>query len=153
MQNFHKTGSSIDFDVAVRGLIVDRGELLMVRHSDENDYYALPGGRVEVGEHLRDAMARELLEETGIEARVGNPLIINDWVGPKDHRVEFFFWILNPADFRHADIKTASHGFEIAEILFADPADYKLLPDYLVKKFSGIASLGNDYPTELATSI
>jgi 8-oxo-dGTP diphosphatase len=43
------------------------GQLLMVRRRD-NGLWDLPGGRVEVGEATQDAAARELLEETGLQA-------------------------------------------------------------------------------------
>jgi ADP-ribose pyrophosphatase YjhB (NUDIX family) len=143
-----------DFAVTVRALIVDKGELLMVKHDPSFKFYALPGGKLEVGEHITDAMERELFEELSIRAKVGKLLLINDWVGPNDHRVEFFFWIKNGADFRNASTATASHGFEIADVTFGDPTDSKfnLLPSFLREKFPQIAKLGEDYPTELVRS-
>jgi ADP-ribose pyrophosphatase YjhB (NUDIX family) len=144
--------TGFDFGVTVRGLIVDRGELFMVKHHGES-YYALPGGHLERGEHLEEAMVRELLEETGIKAKVGKALLVNDWVGPNDHMVEFFFWIENAQDFRHADILTSTHGHELDSTTFGDPTKgFTLLPSYLVEKFPSIRDLGNDYPTEIVRS-
>jgi len=101
-------------------------------------------------------MARELFEETGIKAEIGKLLIVNDWVSSENkvHRVEFLFWIRNAADFRHANLKQASHGFELEELEFGDPTDpkFSLRPDYLVEKFPLIARLGENYPTELVVS-
>lgn len=48
---------------AARGVILRAGQLLMV-HTDTGDY-KFPGGGVESGESLEDALAREILEETG----------------------------------------------------------------------------------------
>ena len=92
-----------NFAVTVRAIIIDQGQLFMVKHDPKFDYYALAGGKLEIGETLEAAMARELMEETGIKAQVGHPLIVNEWVSPTNHRIEFFFWIRNAADFRHAD--------------------------------------------------
>jgi ADP-ribose pyrophosphatase YjhB (NUDIX family) len=142
------------FAVTCRALIIDKNELLMVRHNPKFDYLALPGGRLEVGEHVTDCLERELIEELGIRAQVGQLAFINDWVGPADHRVEFFFLVNNGADFRHADTSTSTHGYELAEIVFGDPTNpkFNLLPSFLRSKFPQILKLGNNYPTELIRS-
>ena len=57
--------------VGVGGVVInDRRELLVVceRHRATNrKYYKLPGGALQPGEHLVDAVLREVQEETGIE--------------------------------------------------------------------------------------
>ncbi|MCM1334240.1 MAG: NUDIX domain-containing protein [Bacteroides sp.] len=55
---------------AVGGIVVNEAdEILLVKHNYAG--WSFPGGQVEVGENLIDALRREILEETGIEARVG----------------------------------------------------------------------------------
>ncbi len=55
--------------VAVAGLVSDpRGRVLMIR-SPRRDW-EFPGGQVEEGESLTDALRREVLEETGITVSV-----------------------------------------------------------------------------------
>lgn len=56
---------------------VRRGEtLLLVKRGrpPSAGFYAFPGGRVEPGETPENAVRRELLEETGLTARVVSPL-------------------------------------------------------------------------------
>jgi ADP-ribose pyrophosphatase YjhB (NUDIX family) len=53
--------------LGVRGLVLDEaGRVLLVEHTYVHGWW-LPGGAVDRGETLVDAMARELREETAIE--------------------------------------------------------------------------------------
>jgi ADP-ribose pyrophosphatase YjhB (NUDIX family) len=146
--------SPVNFGVTIRGLIIDQGELFMVKHEPNANYHALPGGHLEPGETLADGLIRELIEETNVRPEVGHLLFINEWVSETHHRVEFFFWIRNGHDYRRADLSAASHGFEIASLTFGDASDpkFNLLPSFLRQKFPRIIELGEAYPTELVRS-
>src|SRR5260370_10046464 len=54
--------------LGVVALIFDDGNLLLVERAKEplKGYWSLPGGIVEAGERLEDAIRREVLEETGL---------------------------------------------------------------------------------------
>ncbi|TDQ58483.1 ADP-ribose pyrophosphatase YjhB (NUDIX family) [Actinomycetospora succinea] len=58
----------------VGGIVTDPdGRLLLIRraHDPEAGRWSLPGGKVEPGESVRAATAREVAEETGLEVAVG----------------------------------------------------------------------------------
>lgn len=52
------------------------GAILMVkrRNPPEAGFWSVPGGKVDPGESLRDAAAREAFEETGLRVEVGQRL-------------------------------------------------------------------------------
>ncbi len=58
--------------VGVGGVIIDRSRALLIRRGSEPllGEWSIPGGTLELGESLGKGVARELLEETGIEVRV-----------------------------------------------------------------------------------
>jgi len=57
--------SAVVFDDAGRVLVVERGK------PPAEGLWSVPGGRVEPGETMREAVAREVREETGLEVQVG----------------------------------------------------------------------------------
>jgi 8-oxo-dGTP diphosphatase len=64
--------------VCVYGLINNqKGETLFIKRSEEDTHsgiWELPGGGVDFGEEPRDAIKREIKEETGIEVSIENPI-------------------------------------------------------------------------------
>ncbi len=58
--------------VGVGGVIIEEGRALLIRRGSEPllGQWSIPGGTLELGESLQEGVARELLEETGIEVRV-----------------------------------------------------------------------------------
>jgi ADP-ribose pyrophosphatase YjhB (NUDIX family) len=59
--------------LAVSAVIFREGRILLVRRarSPGKGFYSLPGGRVEFGESLHDALRREVDEETGLTIEIG----------------------------------------------------------------------------------
>ena len=58
--------------MGVGGVIIDRGRAVLIRRGTEPllGEWSIPGGTVEIGETLEEAVRRELREETGLEVRV-----------------------------------------------------------------------------------
>lgn len=73
--------------VRVAAVLLLAGHVVLVRHQRGDEVYHLfPGGGVEPGETLEEALRREVLEETGLECRLGRPLFINDSIAPDGSR-------------------------------------------------------------------
>lgn len=61
--------------IAGAGIVLnDNNEILMVK--THNQGWVFPGGQVEVGENIIDAVKREIREETGIDVEVGEVFCI-----------------------------------------------------------------------------
>jgi 8-oxo-dGTP diphosphatase len=53
-------------------VVIEDGRALLIRRGSEplRGQWSIPGGTLELGESLQEGVARELLEETGLEVRV-----------------------------------------------------------------------------------
>jgi 8-oxo-dGTP diphosphatase len=73
--------------VRVAALLLIEGKVLLVRHlKDSRRYHLLPGGGVERGESLGEALRREIVEETGLVAEIDRPLLLSDTIDPSGMR-------------------------------------------------------------------
>jgi 8-oxo-dGTP pyrophosphatase MutT (NUDIX family) len=131
--------------IAVRGIIFDdKNRLFAVKHKTreggESDYWATPGGGLDVGESLQAGLERELIEEFGVKPVVGKLLFTQQFLftrhnGEVRESMEFLFHIENFEDYNDAiDLSKTSHGAkELARIAYIDPTAEDLLPTFLTK--------------------
>ena len=78
----------------VAAVIRRRGRILVTRRRHDDTYggwWEFPGGKPERGETLKAAIAREVLEETGLPVRVGRRLRIHRYAYPERTVVLHFF--------------------------------------------------------------
>lgn len=133
--------------IAVRGIIWLDGKLFLQRNThingSVNNFWSLPGGKLEDGESLTKGLERELLEECGVEPKVGRLLSVQQFVSDLGESLEFFFVIDNPNDFRKSDWRTAEMAFEIADAGWFEPSSVNdIRPDFLRDLSEGFINNG-----------
>jgi 8-oxo-dGTP diphosphatase len=105
-------------------LVIHDGRVLLIRRGQAPDAgeWSIPGGGVELGEAIEDALRREVREETGLEIAVGDFLEIYQRVDrDADGAVRFHFVVL---DYRCTVIGGALRaGDDAADAAWVDPAD------------------------------
>ena len=118
--------------VSVGAVILDRGRVLLVKRARPplQGEWSLPGGVVELGETLPQAVVREVREETGLAVDVGSVLEVIERVQEStDGRVEYHYVIIDYLC--RAQPGEPAHGSDAAAVQWADASDlasYRLTP-------------------------
>ncbi len=84
--------------VGVGALILQRGKVLLVERGHEplKGYWSLPGGVLEAGERLEDAIRREVREETGLEVKPLGIFEVFERINrDKDGRAEYHYVLVD----------------------------------------------------------
>ena len=112
----------------VGAVVIEDGKVLLIRRGQPplEGRWTLPGGMVELGETLEDALRREVLEETGWTVRVGKQLALFDFIEKdEDARIRYHYVL---ADFFCERIEgTLCAGSDVTDVRLVSPAD---LADY-----------------------
>lgn len=81
--------------VGVGAVVVEHGRVLLVRRGREplKGHWTLPGGLLDVGELLSAGVAREVLEETGLDVEVVELVELVDKIHRESGRVRYHYVI------------------------------------------------------------
>ena len=82
------SGGLAQFRVAVSALIFD-GERILLALRRDIEWWNLPGGGMEIGETVDEALCREVSEEIGLEVEVGQ--LVGVYSKPQKQEVVFTF--------------------------------------------------------------
>ncbi len=117
---------------AVGAVVLHDGAVLLVRRgrAPARGVWAVPGGRVELGETLAEAAEREVREETGVSVRAGEPIWSFDSViRDEEGRVSFHYVIVDLlADYVSGEPRAQDDALEAR---WARPEDF---PGLLVSR-------------------
>ena len=81
---------------AVSALIIKNDKVLLVRRGHEPNMgkWSLPGGSVELGETLQEAVCREVFEETNLEVEIGDIAYVYDVIAGEGGKVLYHYVII-----------------------------------------------------------
>lgn len=83
---------------AVGAVVFLEGRVLLVRRGQppSEGQWAIPGGRIQLGETMQQAAEREILEETGIVIRASDPVYFFDSIiKDEQNRVQYHYVIVD----------------------------------------------------------
>jgi len=104
-------------EVAVGALIIKNEKVLLVKRDrpPAKSQWAVPGGKVNLGETLQQAAVREIFEETGISIIPGEPIYTFDTIHMDDSgKVQFHYVIVDIlAEFKEGELKAGDDASDV----------------------------------------
>lgn len=134
-------------DIISRAVILDEtGEKMLFCAPKDKRYYYLPGGHVEFGETAKEALKRELLEETGIKISAdrfsfaGADENIFMQSGEKQHEVNFYFSV--DERFSDREIIAKEDHLTFSWIPLSETYRFPIFPESVKRKCEEFAKEG-----------
>jgi acetyl-CoA carboxylase carboxyl transferase subunit beta len=114
----------------VGAVIVDAGRILLVRRraGAYAGYWAVPGGKQRFAESMRAAVAREVLEETGLVVDVGDVVWAGDAMDEADPPVWHFAIVDFAATVVGGELEAGDDADAVEWVPLYDLGSYRLTP-------------------------
>jgi len=113
--------------VGVGGVVILRGRVVLVRRGKEplRGRWLIPGGAVEAGETLKEAVVREVEEETGLLVRPREMLAVLDRIEREEGVVQFHFVIVDyRCQYLSGSLRAGSDAEEVALVALEELPAY-----------------------------
>ncbi|MDX1661885.1 MAG: NUDIX domain-containing protein [Gemmatimonadota bacterium] len=109
--------------VRAQAVVFEGDRLLCARHEKRGEsYWVLPGGHLDPGETVWEALVREMAEETGLVVEAARLWALGEFAAPDRHVVECVFavtaWTGEPA--RGHDPEAEEHPATLADVAWLD---------------------------------
>lgn len=137
--------------VAMKAVIVKDGKVLILREAStykegtQTGRYHVPGGRIKIGENFEEGLRREVLEETGLEVKIGMPLYVGEWrpvIKDTPHQIIAMFIICQPASDAEIVLSDEHDAYEWIEPAKRSEFDIMDPEDKVIDNFSKLAEKG-----------
>ncbi len=82
--------------VGVGAVVFHQNQILLIKRGQPPNVnqWTIPGGRIEMGETLQQAAEREILEETGIIIKAGDPVFAFDLIQHDDDNQDQLHYVI-----------------------------------------------------------
>jgi 8-oxo-dGTP diphosphatase len=120
--------------VGVGGVVLIDGRVVLIRRGKEplRGRWVIPGGTVELGETLQEALVREMREETGLVVRPRDVVLVFDRIQRDGPTVEYHYVIVDYAcDYVSGELRAGSDADEVALVAPEELGAYDLPPQAL----------------------
>jgi 8-oxo-dGTP diphosphatase len=138
--------------VGVGAVVIDGGRVLLIQRGKEplRGRWVVPGGTVELGESLQEALVREIREETGIEVHVREPVLVFDRILRDEAGVRYHYVIVDYLCGRAGgETRAGSDALDAAWATPSELAGYELPPAALEVVVDGFLRSGVALPDDL----
>jgi ADP-ribose pyrophosphatase YjhB (NUDIX family) len=120
--------------VGVGGVVLIDGRVVLIRRGKEplRGRWVIPGGTVELGETLPEALVREMREETGLVVRPREIVLVFDRIQREGAEVEYHYVIIDyVCDYVSGELRAGSDADEVALVAPDEIGRYDLPPQAL----------------------
>jgi mutator protein MutT len=132
--------------IGVGAVVIRNGRVLLIRRGKEplRGRWLVPGGTVELGETLEEAVVREIREETSLEVAPREVLTVFDRIDRQEGRVLYHYVIVDYlCDYLSGEPRAGSDAEDVALVARDDLPAYDLPPKALEVVLDGFRRLGS----------